>query len=172
MLKLIGAISIFMGSGLVGLTVGNNYSQRPEQLKSLRASLAMLESEIAYTSTPLPEALWKVAKHTRHPMAVLFYHSSAQLQSKPGCTAEEAWENAVLKLGHSSALTPSDLEVLYQFGRGLGETGKEEQIKSLQLTKEYLKKQESVAESERVKHERIWKTMGFLVGLAVVLILY
>lgn len=171
MIKLLGAILVITACTLIGFEVANKYKLRPLQLRALRSLLNLLEAEIVYLSTPLPLALEKVARYASAPLNSLFIMARDELLSGDGITAGEAWVKAVDSFQDKSCLDEEDLNILRQFGAGLGGSDKDEQIKNIQLTKELLKQQEWKADEKRYKNERMWRSMGFLSGLAIVLIL-
>ncbi|MHB1125365.1 MAG: stage III sporulation protein SpoIIIAB [Bacillota bacterium] len=172
MIKWIGAGLVIIGSGLFGVTMARNYARRPWQLRGLQSALQMLETEIAYAASPLPEALARVAQSTQHPVRVLFQAAREELKEREGITVAEAWEAALERLQTVSALHASDLGVLASFGQGLGRSDREEQLKNLALTREQLRFQEAAAEVQRTRNERMWRILGFLVGISIVLVLY
>ncbi|MHB1419261.1 MAG: stage III sporulation protein SpoIIIAB [Bacillota bacterium] len=172
MIKFIGAGLVVSGAGFFGVTMARNYARRPWQLRWLQSALQMLETEIAYASSPLPEALDHVARSCHHPIEILFQGAREELKEREGVTVAEAWEAAIKKFQPVSALLSSDIGVLVSFGRGLGRSDREEQLKNLALTREQLRLQEVAAEAERVRSERMWRILGFLVGIAMVFILY
>lgn len=171
MFKVLGAILVISACTLLGFEVANKYKLRPLQLRALRSMLNLLEAEIVYASTPLPLALEKVARHASAPLNSLFLKAREELLAGDGLTAGEAWLKAVDSMQGTMHLDEEDLNILREFGAGLGGSDKEEQIKNLQLTKELLKQQEWKADERRNKNERMWRTMGFLTGMAIVLIL-
>ncbi|KKM11745.1 hypothetical protein SY88_06915 [Clostridiales bacterium PH28_bin88] len=172
MIRLVGAGLVVVAAGWLGLVVANNYSRRPQQLRALRSALTMLETEIVYTATPLPEALARVARCTNPPVSNLFWGTHEALGEGRGYTAAESWEVGLGGIAGEASLLPQDLEVLRSFGHSLGSSGPEDQVRHLQLAREQLKQLELAAEVERAKNERLWRTMGFLVGLMLVLVLY
>jgi|LSQX01.3.fsa_nt_gb stage III sporulation protein AB len=172
MLKILGACLLVFSSSLFGYLIAKNLAARPEQLRRLRTSLVMLETEINYSSTPLPTALDKIASNLKSPINVLMRETSRRLRSGQGLTAEEAWADALVLFRKKSALNSQDLSILRDFGVGLGQSDKKEQLKKLRLIREQLYLQESQAEIEREKNQRMWQTMGILIGLALVVLLY
>ena len=60
-LKLTGDAMVILCS-MIGFIIAASYKQRPDTLRNLQAALSMMESEINYGQTPMPEALSRVAK--------------------------------------------------------------------------------------------------------------
>lgn len=171
-LKLCGALIVIFALGGAGILTAKNYQQHPQQIKSIRIAFRMLETEIAYAATPLPEALAKISGYFSLPVALLFSCTREALLSGEGLTATEAWGVALTAFAPQASLKDEDLEILQHFGSGLGNSDREEQVKNLKLVQEQLKVQEQKAETEREKNEKLWRTLGFLMGAVVALILF
>lgn len=171
MLKFFGGAMVISVCTFYGFLIANKYKQRPLELRNLRSMLNLLETEIIYASTPLPLALDKVAKHASNNISQLFSKARDYLINSNGITAGEAWQKAINDTLPTSYLLEEDVGILMSFGTGLGCSDKEEQLKNIQLTKELIKQQELKAEGSRAQHERLWRTMGFLAGVAIVLLI-
>lgn len=172
LVKLAGSILIIISSAWIGFLMGNYYRDRPRQLRELQSGLAMLETEIEYSQTPLPSALIRIAHRLNGPMKLIFAYAGELLMKKNGLTAHEAWSIAVNRLYHRSSLNREDCEILENFGSYLGNSDRNDQIKHLKLALTQLKDMEHTAEDERRKNERIWKYLGVLSGLMLVLLIY
>lgn len=172
MLKLVGAVMVIAASGLSGLVVAGNYSRRPRDLRSLRAALQMLETEVAYSATYLPEALRQVAGRCDQATAPLFLRAADELSSMSGVTAAEAWEKALDHYCPGTALKSGDLSILRNLGGSLGISDKEDQIKHLRLAMEQLSAESAAAEEDASRNVKLWSYLGFLGGLLAVLLLY
>ncbi len=172
MVKLIGACLTVIACGSLGYTWARIYERRPQQLAALEIALQILETEIIYGATPLPEALSHVAAKCDWPMAGLFRYTAEELGKMKGITAGEAWERAIDRFSPDSALNNQDLLILRRFGVSLGASDREDQAKHLQLAKTQLKQASIQAESLSRKNSSVYKHLGFLGGLMLVLILY
>lgn len=171
-LKLVGALLVVLSSGYAGLLVARKFHARPGELRDLRAALLVLEAEIAYAATPLPEALEQLARRSPEPVSLLWARTAAMLQDGQGRSTGEVWPAALEFFSRISALNQEDLEILFQFGLNLGNSSKAEQVQNLRLAGEHLRAQEDKAERERQQNEKLWRTLGFLGGLAVVLVIF
>jgi stage III sporulation protein AB len=171
MLKLLGAFCIVVSCSYLGLKMANLYRKRTELFRFLQNGLTLLETEINYTSTPLPIALERVGKKINKNCQPLFIRAAAILQEKKGVTVAEAWSTGVKALDNEVPLTREEKELLYVFGHGLGGSAKEEQIKNIALTRKQLSLVEKVAEEEQVKNQKMWQYLGFSLGVVIVLIL-
>ncbi|KUO50564.1 MAG: hypothetical protein APF76_07910 [Desulfitibacter sp. BRH_c19] len=170
-IKFVGSILIIATCSYLGFYFGKQYNARLEQIRKLRSSLKMLETEISYSINPLPEALFKVGSRIKGPVQTLYEHTSDLLIKNMGLPMDEIWRTGLNRLAEESSLKKEELDVLDDFGIGLGGSDREEQLKNLLMVQEQLKVIESNAENERNKYERMYKTLGVLAGIALVLIL-
>ncbi|MEW6621674.1 MAG: stage III sporulation protein SpoIIIAB [Bacillota bacterium] len=171
MLKILGAITIIVSCSVIGYSFAKQYNARVYQVRKLRTSLKMLETEIAYSMNLLPEALRKVGSKLVNPISILYDYSADTLSKNTGKTMELIWRDALNKLKVDSSLKDEELEILADFGSGLGISDREEQLKNLRFVQEQLKIIEINAEDERQRHAKIYQTLGVLIGLALSLIL-
>ncbi|MEW6065423.1 stage III sporulation protein AB [Desulforamulus profundi] len=171
MLKFLGAAAVVFSCTLIGMTVASSYSRRPGEIRSLLNALQMLETEVSYGATPLPEALTHVAERCDPRVAPLFSRTGEELMTMRGITAREAWETALNQYYPKSALTRADRGILLELGNSLGVSDREDQVKHLVLAKEQLKLEQTKAEEASLKNTKVYNYLGFLGGLTIVLIL-
>jgi len=171
-LKFSGILMVLAAGWLIGFGVAKKFRLRPLQLRNLQSSLMMLQTEISYTATPLPEALTRVAKRCEPLVQELYLGIVKQLNSRQGLTAEEAWNATLFDWQRKSALQSEDISILQNLGGVLGASDREEQVKHLLLAREQLHQEEIKAENERSKNENLWKYAGILTGLLIVILLY
>jgi stage III sporulation protein AB len=77
----------------------------------------------------------------------------------------------VKKCIRMTALNKEDEQVLLSFGRSLGNTDLDGQIRNIRLTLGQLAMQERKAEENRKKNESMYRSLGILGGMAVVIVL-
>ena len=87
-------------------------------------------------------------------------------------TADEAWEKSLKEFFFNSYIAENDYEILIAFGKYLGSTDKQDQIKNIRLAMNNLRQQELSSIQEKEKNEKMWRYLGVLSGIMVVLLLY
>lgn len=70
-----------------------------------------------------------------------------------------------------SYINTIDKELLRSFGRVIGKSDTEDQKKHFKLVYAQLEHHEKMAEEERRNNEKMYKSMGFLLGAAILIIL-
>jgi len=171
MIKGIGALLIVISSGLLGILISSKYSIRPKEIRKLRFSLQMLETEIVYGSTPIPYACYNVGCKSDNPWKDFFLAVSDNLLNRRCFSMEEAWNQSILDILQDSCLKQTDIELLRNFGRVIGKSDTEDQKKHFKLIYAQLEHHEKIAEDERKTNEKMYKSMGFLLGAAILIIL-
>lgn len=172
MLKILGGALIIMTCGIIGLEKSRSFSARIEQLRLLNAGLKMLETEIVYGSTLLPLAFARIGERFEGPVASFFQTVAQRLQEDVASGALGAWQEGLQELERKSSLQTQDIEILRALGPMLGNSGVGDQVKNLELTRQHLGQQYLAALEENNRKGKMWRTMGFLVGITLVLLLY
>jgi len=168
-IKALGAVMLVAAFSLVGLSVAENFRRRPQELRELLTALQLLETEVMYGAVPLPDALARIEQFSGGPIRELFAGVRRSLCSGQGRTAGEAWHASLAAVFPGSALTDTDRAILDNFGCSLGISDRDDQVKHIALAREQLKREEALATEEGIRCGRLWKSLGFLAGLAVCL---
>ena len=171
-MKLIGAVILVSACGYAGWTVSRGYARRPEELRQFISALQMLDTEITYAATPLPDALSGISERVDPRVASFFVQAAGELKSSRGTSAREAWSRALERYRAGSALDKGDLGILNSLGSSLGISDREDQGKHLRLALEQLKLAQARAEETAVKNVKLWNYVGLLGGLIIVLAMY
>ncbi|WP_258359243.1 hypothetical protein [Moorella sulfitireducens (nom. illeg.)] len=172
MLKMVGGGLIILTCGFMGLEKARRFSCRIEQLRLLNAGLKMLETEIIYGATPLPLAFSRIGGQLGGPVASFFQAIARSLQENAAAGALAAWHAGLEELERIGSLQAGDLEALRSLGPLLGNSGAGDQVKNLELTRRLLEQQQLAAQEENNRQGKMWRTLGFLLGITLVLLLY
>ncbi|RBP46666.1 stage III sporulation protein SpoIIIAB [Garciella nitratireducens] len=171
MIKIFGSTIVLISSTLIGLLMANKYKARVRQLKEIRNSFQMIEIEIFYTATPIIEVMEKLSKQSPQPLKEIFNNILNNLKKRKGESLGDIWKKSFEKERKYTAFTQEDLEVIYFFGSILGTSDRESQLKNAKLVQSQLLKLQEYAEREWIKNERLYKNLGILSGLTVIIIL-
>lgn len=169
--KLIGGVLVISATGLTGWQMARIYARRPVELRQFINALQILETQITYVATPLPDAFRGLAEQVEQPVAIFFKQLADELRSHRGYSAREAWNNALEHYCPKSALGRNDLGILRGLGSSIGLSDREDQGKHLRLAAEQLKMALMSAEDAAAKNVKMWNYMGLLGGLIIVLAL-
>lgn len=180
MAKLLTALGgKLLGSGLIlgvttyaGWQIAQAYARRPRHLRDLQTALAVLQTEVEYAATPLPQALSVAGRSTGEPVGALFTRAAERIRAGGGLLPGDALRGSLEDLSERTALQRQDLDVLLALAPVLGASGRSDQIRHLALARERLAREEEQAREERERYERLARSAGVLVGAALVFILW
>ncbi|HET7627508.1 MAG TPA: stage III sporulation protein SpoIIIAB [Bacillales bacterium] len=170
MTQWLGALCIIAATTSIGFRWAKRYSERPAQLRQMKAALQALEAEIMYGLTPLGEACAHLARQTREPVSGLFAAFADEL-ANGSSDARTAWETALSENWPRTALGRPEREVLKQFGSTLGQHDPLQQQKQIRLALTHLEREEAEARDEQRRNEQMIKSLGLLAGLLLALLL-
>ncbi|SNR86711.1 stage III sporulation protein AB [Anaerovirgula multivorans] len=170
--KLIISLIIIGCSWMIGMIYANTYIERSKLLASMLSTMQMLETEIVYSGTPLPELLQKIAKKSRREIAKIFLLTAEILNRKEGYLFNEAWEQAVKTETKNTSFTKEDIDLLISLGKNLGISDSKDQIKHIHLTMEEIKRSYELSIIEQNKNVRLCRNFGFLIGITIVIIFF
>ncbi|GIO00127.1 stage III sporulation protein SpoIIIAB [Brevibacillus laterosporus] len=171
MLKIGAAIVVLVSASLIGIQLGKRYSDRVKELRALLHSLQMLETEIVYGATPLSLAFEKISVRVTRSIGNLYKRASELLQTKAGESTQIVWQTALEQTWSLTALRKEEKEILKNLGYVMGNSDREDQKKHLQLTVFHLRGLEEEAKEEQLKYEKMYKNLGFLGGLLIVILM-
>lgn len=170
MIKLLGAVLIIAATSWGGIEASKQLSERPKQLRLLKSALQSLEAEIMFGHTPLDEAARRLSSQLPKPISLLFETFAAKLKGIE-TTVNRAWEESLQDVWKHTALKQGEYEVLRQFGETLGRHDRHSQQKQIILTITHLERQEIDACDRQLKYEKMVKSLGFLSGLLLIILL-
>ncbi|CAM3801228.1 stage III sporulation protein SpoIIIAB [Mesobacillus zeae] len=170
MIKIMGAALIIAASTWMGIEASRHFSERPKQLRLLKSALQSLEAEIMYGHTPLHEASRRLSAQLPKPLSVLFADFSARLTNSE-TTVSAAWRESLEEVWKETALRQGEFEIMKQFGETLGRHDKMSQQKQIQLAISHLQREEGDAFEKQTKYEKMVKSLGFLSGLLLIILL-
>ncbi|WP_062355958.1 stage III sporulation protein SpoIIIAB [Bacillus kwashiorkori] len=170
MMKIIGAVFIIGATSWIGFEAARQLSERAKQLRLLKSALQSLEAEIMFGHAPLHEASRRIAKQLKEPLSQIFGKFSTYLLEQE-LTAKEAWDLSLINTWNETAMKQEELEILHQFGETLGKHDLIQQQKQIRLALTHLERQETEAREKQLIYGKMMKSLGFLSGLLLVLLL-
>lgn len=171
MLKILGSTMVIISSTLIGLMLADRYKQRTKDLKEIRNNFQMIETEIFYTATPIIEVMEKISQQAQKPLDSIFREITKELKKWDGESLATIWKKTFNKKKGTTCFTKEDLETINFFGSILGTSDRQSQIKNAKLVQSQLMRLEEHAEADWKKNERLYRNLGLLLGIAVVIIL-
>jgi len=169
-LKVGGAICVIAASFIWGEYKARSLSLRAQQLQKFQQALQLLAAEISYTVTPLPHAFANVGQRMDGLVGEIFDRAGFLMQSRGDVNAREAWLGAIEEFLPQIFITNEDRQILEQLGNSLGVSDGDNQLKQIKLVDKLLEGALREALDERNRSERMWRYLGVLGGLMLVII--
>ncbi|MDF2921997.1 MAG: spoIIIAB [Paenibacillaceae bacterium] len=172
MIKLIGALCIICAGTLLGFYQALQLSARPRQIRQSLQGLQRLETEILYGFTPLSEAFVSVAGSLTGPVSTLFERAGAKLDNGEAGTVADSWRQAIDTCWANTAMKRTEREALLQLGSILGISDRADQAKHLRLAVSVLQAEEAAAAEDYRRYGSMWRSLGLLSGVLIVILMY
>lgn len=169
-MKLIGSLIIILAATAFGWEFSRRLARRTKQIRYLKIAFEALETEMVFGMTPLPHACEKVSRQLISPLNTFFDEVSKRLKEEER-TAMDIWCTTLKKWRMSTDLDESEINILNQFGQTLGQQDLENQRKQIRLAISYFDQEEKQAIESQSKYESMYKSLGFLGGVLIVLIM-
>lgn len=163
--KILILILVFGSSFSIGKLIAGKYINRVKELKEMKSALNIFETKIKFTYESVPEIFEQIGNQMEGNIGSVFKESSKKMKD---VSAGEAWIQSIEKT--ESNLNKEDKEILKKLGKLLGRIDAEGQISEIELVSNFLDTQIDIAENERNKNEKMYKTLGGIIGLTLVII--
>ena len=165
-IKIIVIFLIIVISSILGNIKSKKYKYRVDELKQMQEALNIFKTKIKFTYEPIPEIFKEISKFGETNISNIFINASKHMNIK---SATESWSMALEE--SETNMKTEDVNILKSLGNLLGKTDKEGQISEIELMQTFIETQISKAEEEKVKNEKLYKTLGTLAGVAISIIL-
>ena len=159
-------ILIFALSSAIGITISKIYENRAKELKEFKNILNIMKTKIKFTYEPLQEVFKEIAKENSTKIEKIFGKMANQITY---AQVSEVWTNCIQEA--DICINQEDKDVLKKLGKLLGQTDVEGQVSEIDVTQGFLDVQIEKAEEEKKKNQKMYKTLGVVIGLVFVIIL-
>lgn len=171
MVKIIMIITIFSIFTLVGYIYGESFRKRFMNLQECYKIILLLQNEVVFNTTPLPEALFDVAKKSKEPFNELISNASNELLYGEIGNVFVAFKKNYKLYEENLYLNKSDKDVLSDFLRSLGDSGVYGQEKIFNLVLGNLKLNIKEAGEESKKNTKLYRYLGMCFGAMIAIFL-
>ena len=167
-IKLFGALCIVVGGGGFGFLMASYHKKTIHMLKELISILEIMECELKYRCTPLPQ-LCRYAVRNRYTLiGNLFSQLADELDSQISPDTERCMA-AVLE--RNSNLDKHLQKILEELGMNIGRFNLDGQIRGLEYTKATCYHQLKDLEHNKDHRLRSYQTLGLCAGTALAILL-
>lgn len=167
-IKILAAITIICSSTLLGVSKAKKLSDREYILREFITFLTIVKNEIKYMLTVLPNA-YEIARMSlktelKDSIGMI---ATEMVSNKDSISIQKSIEENINKI---SQLNGYDKAVIVNILKNLGSTNKDGQINLIDNAIKQIENQINEAVDIKIKNSRIYRTIGTLFGIAVVVI--
>ncbi|HEY8361433.1 MAG TPA: stage III sporulation protein AB [Tissierellaceae bacterium] len=170
-LKTLSLAIIFITCAILGYCYGQRFTLRYENLVSLEQCIKILETEIVYGATPLPTALSNVYKKGNPRVSYIFEKIKDDLLEKKRSFVFESFLEIEDELYGKMNLKKEDVEIMLSLGRVLGSSDRHDQSKVFKIVLNQIEAQIEDAKIEKNKNEKLYRNLGVLAGIGLIILL-
>lgn len=171
MLRLVSIALIFFLCSILGYVYSERFNVRYYQLKDIYKSVILLQNEVVFSSTPLPEAFKEVGNKSRKPINKILYQVSKDLLSGIDMNVYDCFKRIYINLESEFYLQKEDLSIIEDFLKSLGDSGVYGQEKIFNLCVENLKINIDEAFEECKKNTKLYRYLGVCIGAMISILL-
>lgn len=169
MFKGVLCLVIIFACGGLGLLKAQSYSQRLNELKDLKEMIQILRTEMSYLKDPLPAVFARVGSYKDNRAMNLLWECGQLMKTK--LELNECWRQAVDAAYSGSCLLEEDRGLLLDLGLQLGKSDLRGQASMFSLTEARLNAQMEQAQKEKDTKGRMYRGLGFSIGVVIAVIL-
>lgn len=159
-------IAIFGLAIYIGNLKANQYVHRLKELISVKSALNIFENKIRFTQAPLKEIFKNIAENSSEKNIQNIFQ---ELAIEENTNIHKRWENIINKV--ESNLNSEDKKILIDMGKILGATDLEGQVSNIKITSSFIDRQIDNAQQEKEKNVKLFRTLGIVSGLTIIIIL-
>ena len=169
MIRFFGAALLILGCGGLGLSAVNRLDSRVRDLRGLSTGLEILQRELGWRLSPLPEALEAAAGGTQDRAARFFACCAQGSRQLAGVPFRTFWSRGLEQC--PLRLSREDRALLEQLGPVLGRYDGDSQRQAVENVLAGLSRQQAQAEDDRRRLGRVYGVLGLTAGLFLTLVL-
>ncbi len=170
-MKITGAVLIMAGCLGMAASVINNWKRRYLELKELLECIQILNGQVRYTMSPLPEIFLEIERRRKSRLGELFGQVGRELNRRGGETLEAIWKRALQDSRKCFVLNKEDWDVFMNMGKGLGYLDVEMQRKHLEGCISQLSERLPETRKAWKEREKVIRSLGLVSGAMLLLIL-
>lgn len=170
-IKILSLTVIFIICTSIGFLYGKTFSNRLDNLIYIEQCIKILETEIVYGATPLPEALTNVYRKGNPKVSFIFEEIKKDLLENKRGEIYLSFLSVKELLYDRLNFKKTDVEVFMSLGRVLGTSNRLDQEKSLIIILNQISGLILEAREEKNKNEKLYKTLGLITGIGIIIIL-
>lgn len=164
-------IIVIAGCGYMGLAFGWKIDKRIEQIKAFEAIMTQLGFQLGFLSVPFGEALLKASLSQRGAVRELMENTVEIMDNQPDISAGEAFEGALRQCTDGLYMSNRELDIIREFMVQTGKADLQRTMDGIKVTSAKLKLAREENEARRNQDGKMYKGLGFMTGIFIVVLL-
>lgn len=165
--RILGAFLIFIGCSGFGFLLSAAYKREVVTLKSLIEALYIMESELLYRKTPLPQLCHYISVMQTGVIKTYFICLENELQQQ---IQPDASSCAVLALSKIPQMPKSSKEIIQQVAKTIGEFDIHGQLTGIQAVRSEAQLRLDQMRKEQEQRTKNYRTLGVCAGAAIIIL--
>lgn len=172
MLKVFAGGTVLFCCGMLGMLFANGYKKRVVQLVEIQNAIMQLEYDIDFLSIPLSESFEKLAKASSEgALKEIFSYIWQRLKNYGSTDIKKLWYRAFERMEGELYLNCEDKRILLDFAENLGKGNREQEKNNIKAVLMRLKICEEEARAEAKCNVKMYRGLGMLLGVFIVIVL-
>ena len=134
-------------------------------------ALEIFETRIKYTYDSLSTSFLYIADNVKTKIYRIFYITAEEVKENKNASAGDIFKQVIDDEKVFLNLNNDDIEIIKELGISLGQTDLEGQLKNIRLVQTALKSQLDNAREEKNRNFKLYRNMGVLCGLILIIII-
>lgn len=158
---------IVLSGTAIGYMVSHRLSMRAAFLNQYIKFISFCETQIRFSAIPIIEIL----KKQQNSQYISLFIKNCIKKIEKGISFSEAWEISSSEISKDMGLTKEDMNLIKDFGVGLGKSDVDGQISHCRLNIKLMSSVLELAIENKKKKGRIYVMLGSFSGMAIVLVM-
>lgn len=171
MFQFLGVFFLLLGAVGFSYSICRDYKARLSLLKDMKEMYRLLQSEICYTSLPLPEIFRTIGTRCKEPISRVLLSVSDSMTFGFEEEFSEIWTREMQKGLEQTLLTKQQKELLFILPESIGMNESKGQAEALRKYIEELDRCILQMEEEEKSRNKVIMSLGIAAGLFMVIIL-
>lgn len=170
-IHLLASGAILLGCAYLGILFASSYRRRVEQIVEFENVLMQLEFDIDFMGVTLDESLEKIVKNCNGGVQDVLRYVCERLRKDRFNDMPKLWERGFKRFKSDIFLTDEDMGILIEFSKTLGCGDKTREKSNIKMASMRLKLAEEEAREEAKRNMKMYRGLGLLTGVFLVIVL-
>lgn len=169
--KIILYLNIFLISSCIGFLYGGKYSLRLKGLVSIHEALRLLQTEVIVFANPLPYAIENISRRVSREFGEVLLSLKKQLELNQSGDVYTAFLQISPELKVKYCFRDEDVDAFLSIGKIIGKSTRSDQEQQFGHIQDELELLITEAREEKKRNEKMYRSLGVLTGLGMIIIL-